>query len=55
MNDEEIFKEIEEESNLEKIHLDNIEEQNTENPFVTGLPNWDLEPPYEPIKRGNQQ
>ena len=33
----------------------NVEETKLENPFVTGLPDWDLEPLYEPIKRGNQQ
>lgn len=27
-------------------------EENIENIFVTGLPDWDLEPPYETIKRG---
>ena len=28
-------------------------EDETENPFVAGLPSWDLEPPYETIKRGD--
>lgn len=31
------------------------EEENIENPFVTGLPDWDLEPPYETIKRGDSK
>lgn len=41
--------------------IDEQEEQNkepqketTENTFVTGLPDWDLEPPYKTIKRGEQ-
>lgn len=48
---EEFFETIEE----DEEKSDNVEETKLENPFVTGLPDWDLEPLYEPIKRGNQQ
>ena len=44
--------EDEKENNLETIQE---EEKSNLNPFVTGLPNWDLEPLYETIKRGNQE
>lgn len=51
MNNNEIFTDIEEENNKENIKQEEKEELN---PFVVGLPNWDLEPLYEPIKRGKQ-
>lgn len=50
MKDEEVFTKIEDEETS-----NNIEETKIESPFVTGLPNWDLEPLYEPIKRGNKE
>ena len=32
----------------------NEDSQHIQEAFVTGLPDWDLEPLYEPIKRGNK-
>lgn len=49
MNDENFFTPIEEDD--EKDSED--KEENIENIFVTGLPKWDLEPPYETIRRGD--
>lgn len=52
MEQEEIFIPIEE-TEQEKISAEK-EELKTENPFIIGLPQWDLEPPYETIQRGNK-
>lgn len=40
---------------IEDLEETKKEEENVENPFVTGLPDWDLEPPYETIKRGDSK
>ena len=36
---------------------ENVLEEKTDikDAFVTGLPDWDLEPLYEPIKRGDKR
>lgn len=52
MDNNDFFTEIEEENKKETIEQEKI---NNLNPFVTGLPNWDLEPLYEPIKRGKKE
>ena len=52
MEKDEIFTPIEE-MPKETISKEQ-EEQKTENPFIIGLPQWDLEPPYETIQRGNK-
>lgn len=51
MKDEEVFTKIEDDINTSN----KVEETKLENPFVTGLPNWDLEPPFETIKRGKKE
>ena len=50
MNNDDFFTQIDEQFE-ENINM--IEEQE-ENPFVQGLPNWDLEPPYETIRRNEE-
>ena len=52
MEKEQIFTPIKEISE-EQISQEK-EELKTENPFIIGLPQWDLEPPYETIQRGNK-
>ena len=48
--EEEFFTKLDEEKTTEEK-----EEVVLENPFVTGLPDWDLEPLYDPLKRGNNE
>lgn len=52
--EKEIFSKIEDESQLEKKSNEKDEAKESK-PFVTGLPNWDLEPPYETIQRSNKK
>jgi len=51
MDNNDDFQKIEEDVVIEDVtsSLDNVQEA-----FVTGLPDWDLEPLYEPVKRGNK-
>lgn len=41
----------------DKVVEEHIKEDKTDikDAFVTGLPDWDLEPLYEPIKRGDKR
>ena len=49
MDNNDFFTVIEEDTNSpEKEQIESI----LENPFIEGLPDWDLAPPYETIKRG---
>lgn len=51
MDNKEYFTEIE-----ETIKQDNIElNKEDDNSFIKELPDWDLEPPYDPIKRENKK
>ena len=52
MNNDDFFSQIDEpfETNLDEIKS----EEQDENPFVQGLPSWDLEPPYETIRRNEK-
>ena len=52
MENEEVFTQIEKSESENKLK-ETSEEINYETPFVTSLPSWDLAPPYEVIKRGN--
>lgn len=55
MNDNNVFEYISKEDNI--IPIDNKstndvkEEEDKTNQFVSGLPDWDLEPPYEIVRR----
>lgn len=49
MDNNDFFTVIEEDTNSpEKEQIESI----LETPFIEGLPDWDLAPPYETIKRG---
>ena len=52
MEKDEIFTPIEEVE--QETTSKEPEETETTNPFIIGLPQWDLEPPYETIQRGNK-
>lgn len=46
------FQFIDEEQPInEKQNEDNISKEEITEDFVTGLPNWDLTPPYEVVRR----
>lgn len=54
MNNEDFFTKIEEpiETNINIINKAEVVEE--ENQFIKGLPDWDLEPPFETIRRDNE-
>lgn len=50
MDDSVVFQKIDDTENTDKEHvMEN--EYNIQDAFVTGLPDWDLEPPFDTIKR----
>lgn len=53
MEKKEIFTKIEKPESEDNSN-EKSEETNYETPFVTGLPTWDLNPPYEVMKRGER-
>lgn len=52
MDNSNFFTTIEEEKDLPKQEQS---ESIIETPFIEGLPDWDLVPPYETIKRGDSK
>lgn len=53
MDDEKVFTELTQQDDENKYN-ESSEEKKYETPFVTGLPTWDLNPPYEVMKRGEK-
>ena len=51
MNDDTITY-LDEENEIKPIKIEE-ESIKIDNEFINGLPDWDLEPPYELIKRSN--
>lgn len=52
MENNDFFTAIEEET---KLNEKEQSESEIETPFIEGLPDWDLAPPYETIKRGDSK
>ena len=56
MNDNDSFQLIDEDENVfNEIENDVVNDGNLMNTFVLGLPDWDLEPLYETIKRRDNE
>lgn len=51
MNENFSFQTIEDNPKEDSI----VEEEMIQDAFVTGLPDWDLEPPFEMLNRGNNE
>lgn len=52
MDDNFSFQKIED---TKTIDNNTIKDEEIKEAFVTGLPDWDLEPPYEMLNRGNNE